>query len=115
MTTFVFAFDLRCCPTKKIVENSWDKLFDDALVIFMEETSDRWQKITDKVLGKSTRQVKKHFDVLVHDVYEIDVDRIEIPNYADHSFVLTSICDFKNQILFTSKSKEHQVDSKRKK
>ncbi|KAK8579386.1 hypothetical protein V6N12_069712 [Hibiscus sabdariffa] len=92
-----------------------DKLFEDGLVIFMEETYVWWQKIVDKIPKKSTREVKKHFDVLVHDVYEIDASQIEIPNYDDHSSVLTSSCDSKNQVPFTSKSKEHQVDNERNK
>ncbi|KAK8641307.1 hypothetical protein V6N13_010720 [Hibiscus sabdariffa] len=92
-----------------------DKLFEDALVIFPEETSDRWQKIADRVPGKSAREVKEHFDVLLHDVYEIDAGRIEVPNYADGSSVLTSSYDSENQNPFSSKSKQQQVDNERKK
>ncbi|KAL4332346.1 hypothetical protein GQ457_07G035950 [Hibiscus cannabinus] len=92
-----------------------DKLFEDALVIFPEGTSDRWQKIADRVPGKSAREVKEHFDVLLHDVYEIDAGRIEVPNYADDSSVLTSSYDSENQNPFTSKSKQQQVDNERKK
>ncbi|KAK8550752.1 hypothetical protein V6N13_119252 [Hibiscus sabdariffa] len=92
-----------------------DKLFEDALVIFPEGTSDRWQKIADRVPGKSAREVKEHFDVLLHDVYEIDAGRIEVPNYADDSSVLTSSYDSENQNPFTWKSKQQQVDNDRKK
>ncbi|XP_039041237.1 transcription factor DIVARICATA-like [Hibiscus syriacus] len=92
-----------------------DKLFEDALVIFQEETSDWWQRIADRIPGKSAREVKEHFDVLVHDVYEIDAGRIEVPNYADDPSVLSSSCDSENQISFTSKSKQQQVDNERKK
>ncbi|XP_039066121.1 transcription factor DIVARICATA-like [Hibiscus syriacus] len=92
-----------------------DKLFEDALVIFQEETSDRWQRVADRIPGKSAREVKEHFDVLVHDLYEIDAGRIEVPNYADDSSVLSSSCDSENQISFTSKSKQQQADNERKK
>ncbi|KAE8682471.1 Transcription factor DIVARICATA [Hibiscus syriacus] len=84
---------------------SEDKLFENALVTFPEEISDRWKKIADRIPGKSAGEVKEHFDMLLHDVYEIDAGRIKVPNYADDSSALSS-CDSEKQISFTSKDNE---------
>jgi len=63
-----------------------DKLFEQALVMFPEEIPDRWHKIAGQVPGKSPEDVKAHYDTLVHDVFEIDSGRVELPSYADDSF-----------------------------
>ncbi|XVF47061.1 hypothetical protein PTKIN_Ptkin03bG0078800 [Pterospermum kingtungense] len=89
-----------------------DKLFEQALVVFPEGTSDRWHKIAEKV-GKSSTEVKEHYDMLLYDVYEIDAGRVEIPSYADDSSMLSS-WDLDTQISFGSKSKQH-VENERKK
>ncbi|XP_022756064.1 transcription factor DIVARICATA-like [Durio zibethinus] len=91
-----------------------DKLFEQALVMFPEESFDRWQKIAERVPGKSSSEVKEHYDMLLYDVYEIDSGRVEIPSYADDSTVLSAGWDSDNQISFTSKSKQH-VENERKK
>ncbi|XVF19560.1 hypothetical protein REPUB_Repub11eG0122100 [Reevesia pubescens] len=91
-----------------------DKLFEQALVLFPEGSSDRWQKIAESVPGKSPKEVKEHYDMLLYDVYEIDAGRVEIPSYADDSFLLSSSWDSDNQISFASKSK-HQAENERKK
>ncbi|KAG8495160.1 hypothetical protein CXB51_012857 [Gossypium anomalum] len=97
--------------------NEWspleNKLFEHAFLVFPEETSDRWQKIAERISGKSAKEVEEHFDMLLHDVYEIEAGRIEIPRYADDSSMLSSNWNSNNQIYFTSKSK-HQLDNERK-
>ncbi|KAB2028140.1 hypothetical protein ERO13_D05G079400v2 [Gossypium hirsutum] len=97
--------------------NEWstleNKLFEHAFLVFPEETSYRWQKIADRISGKSAKEVEEHFDMLLHDVYEIEAGRIEIPRYADDSSMLLSNWNSNNQIYFTSKSK-HQLDNERK-
>ncbi|KAF5729399.1 hypothetical protein HS088_TW21G01564 [Tripterygium wilfordii] len=62
-----------------------DKLFEQALVEYPEELPDRWQKIADHVPGKNCQQVKEHYEVLVHDVLQIDSGRVDLPSYADDS------------------------------
>ncbi|KAK3030715.1 hypothetical protein RJ639_037212, partial [Escallonia herrerae] len=62
-----------------------DKLFEQALVMFPEEVSGRWQRIADRLPGKSAQEVKAHYDALVHDVSEIDAGRVEPPSYSDDS------------------------------
>ncbi|XWS71362.1 hypothetical protein CRYUN_Cryun03dG0132200 [Craigia yunnanensis] len=87
-----------------------DKLFEQALVMFPDEISDRWQKIAEKIPGKSPREVKEHYDILLYDVYEIDAGRVEIPSYADD---LSSSWDSDNQISFSSKSKQAENEKKK--
>ncbi|KAK3036687.1 hypothetical protein RJ639_031555 [Escallonia herrerae] len=62
-----------------------DKLFEQALVVFPEEVSGRWQRIADQVPGKSAQEVKAHYEALEHDVSEIDSGRVEPPTYLDDS------------------------------
>ncbi|KAL3523665.1 hypothetical protein ACH5RR_016499 [Cinchona calisaya] len=65
-----------------------DKLFEQALVLFPEDAPDRWQMIADRVPGKTAEDVRTHYQALIHDVYEIDSGRVELPSYADEeSFV----------------------------
>ncbi|XVF05027.1 hypothetical protein REPUB_Repub05bG0135900 [Reevesia pubescens] len=105
-------------PSTRVLTNQWtrleDKLFEQALVMFPEGTSDRWEKIGERVPGKSPIEVKEHFDILVYDVYEIDAGRVEIPSYSDDLSVLSSGWDSDNQISFASKSKQ-QGENERKK
>ncbi|XP_027111292.1 transcription factor DIVARICATA [Coffea eugenioides] len=60
-----------------------DKLFEQALVGFPEDLPNRWQKIADRVPGKTAEDVRVHYEALVHDVGEIEAGRVELPNYAD--------------------------------
>ncbi|KAE8674916.1 Transcription factor DIVARICATA [Hibiscus syriacus] len=91
-----------------------DKIFERSLVAFPEGTPDRWQMIAALIPGRSAEEIKQHFDMLVHDVHEIDAGRVQVPNYADDSVMSDSELDSNNQIYFGSKSKQ-QGDSERKK
>ncbi|PSR92951.1 Transcription factor DIVARICATA like [Actinidia chinensis var. chinensis] len=62
-----------------------DKVFEHALVVFPEEMADRWEKIADRLPGKSAVEVRAHFEALVDDVLEIDSGRVELPSYSDES------------------------------
>ncbi|KAH9769115.1 hypothetical protein WN944_018849 [Citrus x changshan-huyou] len=88
---------------------SEDKLFEHALVMFPEESPDRWQNIASQLPGKSAVEVREHYEALVHDVYEIDSGRVELPSYADDSD-----WDSPSQISFAPKSTKHG-DPERKK
>ncbi|GAV67168.1 Myb_DNA-binding domain-containing protein [Cephalotus follicularis] len=102
------------------LETKWtrfeDKLFEQALVMFPEDLPDRWQKIAERVAGKSVTEVRDHYGALVHDVLEIDSGRVEIPAYADDSvdmsWDLTS--QSQNQISF-GPSKPKHAEAERKK
>lgn len=68
-------------------ESSWtryeDKLFEDALVMYPDDVIGRWEKIADAVPGKTADQVRAHYEVLVHDLLQIDSGQVELPSYAD--------------------------------
>lgn len=68
-------------------ESTWtryeDKLFEDALVMYPDDVVGRWQKIADAVPGKTAEQVRAHYEVLVHDLLQIDSGQVELPSYAD--------------------------------
>ncbi|OWM73638.1 transcription factor DIVARICATA-like [Punica granatum] len=60
-----------------------DKLFEQALVVFPEETPNRWEMIARGVPGKSAAEVWQHYEDLVHDVMEIDCGRVKLPSYKE--------------------------------
>lgn len=63
-----------------------DKIFERALVVFPDDTPHRWEKIAAEVPGKSPSDVREHYEILLHDVSEIDSGRVELTSYADNSF-----------------------------
>ncbi|XP_021278735.1 transcription factor DIVARICATA-like [Herrania umbratica] len=106
-------------PSTQVLTSHWtrfeDKLFEQALVMLPEGIPDRWQKIAERVPGKSAKEVKEHYEMLLYDVYEIDAGRIEIPSYADDSCLLSSSWDLDNQISFeASKPKQHGENERKK-
>lgn len=97
-----------------------DKLFERALLVVPEDLPDRWERIADQVPGKSPAEVREHYEALVHDVFEIDSGRVEVPSYVDDSVAPPSgggagisTWDNANQISFGSKPR--QSDNERKK
>ncbi|XP_061363961.1 transcription factor DIVARICATA [Gastrolobium bilobum] len=104
-------------PTQPAEPSEWtryqDKLFERALLMVPEDQPDRWEKIAEQVPGKSAAEVRDHYDALVHDVFEIDSGRVEVPNYTDDFAGGLSSWDSANQISFGSKSKHG--DNERKK
>ncbi|KAH7536914.1 transcription factor DIVARICATA [Ziziphus jujuba] len=91
-----------------------DKLFEQALVRFSEDLPDRWEKIAQQLPGRSPSDVMEHYEALVHDVFEIDSGRVQLPSYADDSFGL-SRWDSASQISFGSKPKQQGGEPERKK
>ncbi|XP_027367018.1 transcription factor DIVARICATA-like [Abrus precatorius] len=107
-------------PTQPLHPTQWtryhDKLFERALLIVPEDQPDRWEKIAEQVPGKSAAEVREHYEALVHDVFEIDSGRVEVPSYVDDSAVSSggvSSWDSSNQISFGSKPRHG--DNERKK
>nr|AXY87681.1 transcription factor SRM1-like protein [Cymbidium sinense] len=66
---------------------SWeeDKAFENALAIHHETCSDWWEKIAAAVPGKSMEEIKKHYEILVEEVRNIESGRVPLPNYASPS------------------------------
>ncbi|EEF38561.1 transcription factor SRM1 [Ricinus communis] len=99
--------------------SSWsrleDKLFERALVVFPEETPDRWEKIASHVPGKSRFDVKEHYEDLVYDVKEIDSGRVELPSYGDQFGLGWGAAESgTSQVWFGSKGKEKETSERRK-
>ncbi|XP_068663230.1 protein RADIALIS-like 4 [Aristolochia californica] len=67
--------------------SSWtqkqNKCFERALAIFDKDTPDRWEKVASMVPGKSTEEVKRHYDVLVEDLKCIESGQVPFPNYKN--------------------------------
>ncbi|XP_052202695.1 protein RADIALIS-like 4 [Diospyros lotus] len=65
--------------------SSWtpkqNKQFEEALAFFDKDTPDRWQNITRAVGGKSVEEVKRHYEILVNDIIQIESDQVPLPNY----------------------------------
>ncbi|KAG5529973.1 hypothetical protein RHGRI_030366 [Rhododendron griersonianum] len=71
-------------PTWTRPEN---KVFEHVLVVFPDETADRWRRIADQLSGvvAGGEEVRAHFEDLVDDVFEIDSGRVELTSYSDDS------------------------------
>ncbi|CAE6086626.1 unnamed protein product [Arabidopsis arenosa] len=83
---------------------SEDKMFEQALVLFPEGSPNRWERIADQ-LHKSAGEVSEHYEALVHDVFEIDSGRVDVPDYMDDS---AAGWDSAGQISFGSKHGESE-------
>ncbi|XP_057470006.1 protein RADIALIS-like 5 [Actinidia eriantha] len=58
--------------------SSWtakqNKQFEEALAFFDKDTPDRWQNVAKAVGGKSVEEVKRHYEILVKDIMQIEFD-----------------------------------------
>ncbi|KAG6789165.1 hypothetical protein POTOM_005255 [Populus tomentosa] len=98
--------------------SSWsrleDKQFEQALVLFPEETPRRWEKISSYVPGKSWREVRKHYEDLVHDVSEIDSGRVEVPFYDQDELWGDSTTSLGSPAAESRSGKEREHTERRK-
>ncbi|KAK3231624.1 hypothetical protein Dsin_003505 [Dipteronia sinensis] len=66
-------------------ESTWtakqNKLFENALAIYDKDTPDRWNNLARAVGGKTVEDVKRHYEMLVEDVNQIEAGHIPLPNY----------------------------------
>ncbi|KAL7192762.1 hypothetical protein ACSBR2_024559 [Camellia fascicularis] len=67
--------------------SSWtreqDKAFENALAIYSEDSSDRWEKIAAMVPGKTIEEIKHHYQILVEDINAIESGYVPLPRYVD--------------------------------
>ncbi|XP_071711607.1 protein RADIALIS-like 5 [Rutidosis leptorrhynchoides] len=67
--------------------SSWsqrqNKQFEEALAYYNKDSPDRWHNIARAVDGKSAEEVKRHYDILVSDIMQIESDQVPLPNYKD--------------------------------
>lgn len=58
-----------------------NKKFEEALALYDRETPDRWHNIARCVGGKSAAEVRRHYEVLVKDIMQIENGQVPLPNY----------------------------------
>lgn len=69
--------------------HSWtrhkEKLFENALSVYDQDTPDRWENVAAMVPGKDADAVKRHYELLVEDVNNIDLGKVILPLYPASS------------------------------
>ncbi|GMH13893.1 hypothetical protein Nepgr_015734 [Nepenthes gracilis] len=60
-----------------------NKLFERALALYDKDTPDRWQNISMAVGGKSPEEVRRHYEILVQDLENIESGLVPIPIYKN--------------------------------
>lgn len=67
------------------MSSSWtskqNKMFERALAVYDNDTPDRWQNLAKAVGNKSAEEVKRHYDILVEDLVNIEQDLVPLPKY----------------------------------
>ncbi|KAI4316824.1 hypothetical protein L6164_024764 [Bauhinia variegata] len=58
-----------------------NRRFEDALAVYGPEDPNRWQHVANTVGGKSTEEVKRHYERLKEDVNRIERDQVPLPRY----------------------------------
>nr|GFC25661.1 transcription factor DIVARICATA-like [Tanacetum cinerariifolium] len=58
-------------------------LFQSALVLVSMDIEGQWEKIAERVPGKTVEDVSAYFEALVCEVIEIESGRVELSSYAD--------------------------------
>lgn len=58
-----------------------NKAFEKALAVYDKDTPERWNNIAKAVGGKTTEEVKRHYEILVEDVKHIEEGQIPFPDY----------------------------------
>lgn len=71
------------------VNSSWtakqNKQFERALALYDKDTKDRWQNVARLVEGKSAEEVKRHYEILLEDLHQIEAGRVPFPNYRQNA------------------------------
>ncbi|PKI45150.1 protein RADIALIS-like 2 [Punica granatum] len=59
-----------------------NKLFENALALYSRDSPDRWHNLARAVGGNKTpEEVKRHYDMLVEDLREIEAGHVPLPPY----------------------------------
>ncbi|CAL5329075.1 unnamed protein product [Camellia sinensis] len=59
-----------------------NKAFEKALAVYDRDTPDRWHNIAKAIGGKTAEEVKRHYEILVEDVKNIEEGQVPFPNYT---------------------------------
>ncbi|XVF62034.1 hypothetical protein PTKIN_Ptkin08bG0184600 [Pterospermum kingtungense] len=68
------SYDLNWTPEQ-------NKLFENALATYDKDVPDRWQKIAKLVGGTNEQEVKKQYEILLHDIKLIESGKVPFPRY----------------------------------
>ncbi|KDP26264.1 hypothetical protein JCGZ_22436 [Jatropha curcas] len=73
--------------SNSLTSSAWtpkqNKLFEKALALYDKDTPDRWLNVAKAVGGnKSPEEVRRHYEILIKDVREIESGRVPFPNYT---------------------------------
>ncbi|PHT28363.1 Protein RADIALIS-like 2 [Capsicum baccatum] len=55
--------------------------FEEALALYDRDTPDRWYNIATCVGGKSAAEVRRHYELLVTEIMQIENGQVPLPNY----------------------------------
>ena len=58
-----------------------NKAFEKALAVYDKDTPDRWSNVAKAVGGKTPDEVRRHYEILVEDIKQIDGGHVPYPNY----------------------------------
>lgn len=58
-----------------------NKAFEQALATYDQDTPNRWHNVAKVVGGKTTEEVKRHYELLVQDINSIENGHVPFPNY----------------------------------
>lgn len=58
-----------------------NKAFEQALATYDQDTPNRWHNVAQVVGGKTTEEVKRHYELLVQDINSIENGLVPFPNY----------------------------------
>lgn len=65
--------------------SSWsfkqNKQFEEALAMYDRNTPHFWHNIARAVSGKTSEEVRRHYEELEKDIMKIETDQVPIPNY----------------------------------
>ncbi|XP_057502749.1 protein RADIALIS-like 4 [Actinidia eriantha] len=76
-----------------------NKKFEEAIAFFDKDTPDRWQNVARAVGGKSVEEVKRHYEILVKDIMQIESDRVPLPNYRSAGSNIRGCGNERRQLL----------------
>jgi len=58
-----------------------NKAFERALAVYDKDTPDRWNNVALAVGGKTPEEVKRHYELLLRDITQIESGQVPFPNY----------------------------------
>lgn len=58
-----------------------NKAFENALAIYDKDTPERWYNIARVVGGKTSEEVKRHYELLVEDIQRIESGKMPLYTY----------------------------------